>query len=86
MARIPTERDGDLRHKATRHPPRLVTAGWVLLAPLLLVGAAAGALRALSLREPPGSRGRRARTAAWVLLLLGGCPLWLVLAAVLRLW
>lgn len=36
MARIPIERDGDLRHKATRHPPRLVTAGWVLLPPLLL--------------------------------------------------
>jgi hypothetical protein len=31
-------------------------------------------------------RRRRAYQAGWVLLLLAGVPLWLVLAAVLRLW
>jgi hypothetical protein len=58
----------------------------LLLAPLFLIGAAAGALRGLSLRQPPGSRRRRTLSATWVLVLLAACPLWLVLAAVLRLW
>lgn len=58
----------------------------VLLAPLLVVGAAAGVLRGLSLRAPPGSRRRRSLAAAWVLVLLAAAPLWLVLAAVLKLW
>lgn len=57
----------------------------LLLAPLFVVGAAAGVLRGLALREPAGSR-RRGYTAAWVGVLLGAVPLWLVLAALLRLW
>jgi hypothetical protein len=58
----------------------------LLVAPLFLVGFAAGALRALAQREPPGSPRRRALGAWWVLLLLLGTPTWLVAAAVLRLW
>lgn len=57
----------------------------LLLGPLLLIGAAAGAVRALALATPAGPR-RRALQAGWVLGLLAGVPLWLVLAAVLRLW
>lgn len=58
----------------------------LLLGPLLALGFAAGALRAFARRaDLPPSR-RRALQAAWVLLLLAGAPLWLVLAAVLRLW
>lgn len=58
----------------------------LLLGPLLLLGFAAGVLRALAARPgvTPG-RGRALR-AAWVLLLLAGAPLWLILAAVLRIW
>jgi hypothetical protein len=58
----------------------------VLLLPLLLIGFAAGAVRALSLRAdlPPGRR--RTLQALWVVLLLAGAPLWLFLAAALRLW
>jgi hypothetical protein len=61
--------------------------GLVLLAaPLLVLGAAAGALRALAANpaSPPGRR--RALQAGWVLLLLAGVPLWLFLSAALRLW
>lgn len=58
----------------------------VLLVPLFLVGTTAGFLRGLALRAPPGSPRQRTLSAAWVLLLLGATPLWLVLAAVLRLW
>lgn len=66
--------------------PRLDLAGALLFyAPLLAIGVAAGALRALALRAPDGRR-RRVLTATWVLLLLAGVPLWLVLAAVLRVW
>lgn len=55
------------------------------LAPLLAIGFAAGALRAVALRaEAP--RRRRALQASWVLLLLAGGPLWLVVAALLGLW
>jgi hypothetical protein len=57
-----------------------------LLAPLLLLGFAAGAVRALALRPGVAPRRRRAFQALWVLLLLVGAPLWLVLAAALRLW
>jgi hypothetical protein len=58
----------------------------LLLAPLLAIGFAAGAIRALALR-PGAPRGRRrALQALWVLLLLAGAPLWLVAAAALRLW
>jgi hypothetical protein len=54
--------------------------------PLLLLGAAAGALRVLA-RNPALPRGRRrALQAAWVLILLAGVPLWLIVSAVLRLW
>lgn len=57
-----------------------------LFAPLLAVGFAAGAVRALA-RRPGASPGRRrALQAAWVLILLVAAPLWLVLAAVLGLW
>jgi hypothetical protein len=57
-----------------------------LAAPLFLLGFAAGGLRALGRRPglPPASR--RRYQLAWVLALLVGGPLWLVLAAVLRLW
>jgi hypothetical protein len=54
--------------------------------PLLLLGAVSGALRVLA-RHPAIAPGRRrALQAAWVLLLLAGVPLWLVLAAALKLW
>jgi hypothetical protein len=58
----------------------------LLLAPLFAIGAASGVLRGLALREPPGTRRRRAFSAAWVGVLLGAAPLWLILAALLRLW
>jgi hypothetical protein len=54
--------------------------------PLLALGAASGALRVLAQRDGLGPRRRRAYQAGWVLLLLAGVPLWLVTAAVLRLW
>ncbi|MBK9518454.1 MAG: hypothetical protein IPO09_14100 [Anaeromyxobacter sp.] len=57
----------------------------LLLVPLFALGAAAGALRGLALRQPPGP-GRRRRSIGWVLLLLVGAPVWLVLAALLRVW
>ena len=54
--------------------------------PLLLLGALSGALRVLA-RDPALSpRRRRALQAGWVVVLLAGVPLWLVLAAVLRVW
>ncbi len=56
-----------------------------LLLPLLAIGFASGAARALALRSASPRR-RRALQALWVLLLLAGVPLWLVLAAVLRIW
>jgi hypothetical protein len=58
----------------------------LLLGPLFVIGAAAGVLRGLALREPEGTRRRRALAAAWVAVLLGVTPLWLILAALLRLW
>lgn len=56
-----------------------------LLAPVVLIGFVAGALRALAQRTAAPRR-RRSLQAAWVLLLLAGVPLWLVLAAVLGIW
>jgi hypothetical protein len=58
----------------------------LLGAPLLLLGAAAGAMRALTRDPALAPRRRRALQAGWVLLLLAGVPLWLVLAAALRIW
>jgi hypothetical protein len=65
-----------------------LTLGSALLLgiPLLLLGAASGALRVLARQPELGPRRRRAYQAGWVLLLLAGVPFWLVLAAVLRLW
>jgi hypothetical protein len=54
--------------------------------PLLLIGAASGALRVLSRHPAIPPRRRRALQASWVLLLLAGVPLWLVLAAALGVW
>jgi hypothetical protein len=58
----------------------------VVLAPLLALGFVAGALRGLAQRADLAPARRRGLTAAWVLVLLVGAPLWLVLAAVLHLW
>jgi hypothetical protein len=58
----------------------------LLGAPLLLIGVASGALRALARHPDIAARRRRAFQAGWVLLLLVGVPLWLVLAAAFRLW
>jgi hypothetical protein len=58
----------------------------LLLFPLLLLGFAAGALRAVAARADLPPRRRRWLQAAWVITLLVGTPLWLLLAAALRLW
>ena len=58
----------------------------VLGLPLLVLGAASGALRVLAQQPAITQRRRRTYQAGWVLLLLAGVPLWLVAAAVLRLW
>ena len=58
----------------------------LVLAPLLVLGFAAGALRALAARPDLPPRRRRALQAAWVLTLLVGAPVWLLLAAALRWW
>lgn len=58
----------------------------LLLGPLLLLGFAAGALRALARRPGLAPGRRRALQAGWVLLLLAGAPVWLLLAAALRIW
>ena len=55
-----------------------------VLLPLLLVGFAAGGLRALAQRaRAPASR--RLLQFSWIALLLFGAPLWLFLATTLRL-
>lgn len=64
-------------------PPAKLLA---LLGPLLVLGFAAGAIRAVALRPGLPPRRRRALQALWVSLLLAGAPLWLVLAAALRIW
>ncbi len=58
----------------------------LLYAPLLLLGFAAGIVRALARRPQLPAPRRRSLQIAWVLLLLVGAPLWLVLAAVLHVW
>ncbi len=62
-------------------PTLLETA--ILWIPLLALGFAAGALRALARRPGVPDRRRRALSAAWVLLLLAGGPLWIVAAGLL---
>ncbi len=59
-------------------------SGVLVYGPLLLIGFAAGAIRALAQRPDLPPRRRRALQAGWVMLLLAGVPLWLVLAALLR--
>jgi hypothetical protein len=60
-------------------PPSL--AGIALLyGPLLALGFAAGAIRALALRPGLAERRRRVLSALWVSLLLLGVPAWIVLA------
>jgi hypothetical protein len=67
--------------------PRLDLRSALLLGlPLVLLGAASGALRVLARQPTLEPRRRRALQAAWVLILLAGVPLWLVLAAALHLW
>ncbi len=58
----------------------------LLYGPLLLLGFAAGAIRAVAQRPGMTPRLRRTLQALWVLVLLAGAPMWLVLAAVLHLW
>jgi hypothetical protein len=58
----------------------------LLLAPLLVLGFAAGGLRSWAALPTIPPRRRRLLQVAWVALLLCGAPAWLVLAAVLRLW
>jgi hypothetical protein len=58
----------------------------LLLLPLLLLGFAAGALRAWAALPQHPPRRRRLLQAAWVALLLAGAPAWLVAAALLGLW
>ena len=53
--------------------------------PLLLIGLAAGALRALGQRPGLPTSARRAYGIGWVLLLLIGAPAWLFAAATLGL-
>ncbi|MGB8932905.1 MAG: hypothetical protein WCC48_16795 [Anaeromyxobacteraceae bacterium] len=53
--------------------------------PLLLIGLASGALRALGQRPGLTGAARRGYGISWVLLLLVGTPAWLFLAATLRL-
>jgi hypothetical protein len=57
-----------------------------LVLPLLLLGFAAGALRAWAALPGLTRRRRRLLQVGWVVLLLAGAPAWLVAAAVLRLW
>jgi len=56
-----------------------------LYGPLLLIGLAAGALRALGQRPGLPDSSRRLYGIGWVLLLLVGTPIWFFLAATLGL-
>lgn len=56
-----------------------------IFGPMLLIGLAAGALRALGQRPALPASTRRAYGIGWVLLLLVGTPLWLFVAATLGL-
>jgi hypothetical protein len=56
-----------------------------LYGPLLLIGLAAGALRALGQRPGLPDSTRRLYGIGWVLLLLVGTPVWFFLAATLGL-
>ncbi len=67
-------------------PPIGLASAVLLFGPLLALGFAAGAIRATARRGDRSPRGRRALQALWVVLLLAGVPVWLVLAAVLRIW
>ncbi len=58
----------------------------LLLAPLLVLGFVAGAMRAVARRPGVAPRWRRTLEIGWVLLLLLGAPLWLVFAVVLGVW
>ncbi len=58
----------------------------LLLLPLLLLGFAAGGLRAWAGLPHHPPRRRRLLQFGWVALLLVVAPAWVVLAAVLKLW
>jgi hypothetical protein len=60
-----------------------VSRAVLLYGPLLVLGFAAGALRALARRPALPPRRRRALQALWVLLLLVGAPLWVIAALAL---
>jgi hypothetical protein len=53
--------------------------------PLLLIGLGSGALRAVAQNPGLDPKRRRALGISWVLLILLGVPLWLFVAATLRL-
>lgn len=55
-----------------------------LVVPLASLAFAAGALRAVGLRQPDPRRARLYQ-ALWIALLLAGAPAWILLAAALRL-
>ncbi len=58
----------------------------LLLAPLLVLGFVAGAMRAVARRPGVAPRWRRSLEIGWVLLLLVAAPVWLVLAVVIGVW
>jgi len=57
----------------------------LVYAPLLALGLSAGVLHALA-RRSPDPRRRRIYDIAWILALLVGGPVWLFVAAALRLF
>jgi hypothetical protein len=58
----------------------------IFLAPLILLGFSAGALRVWAGLPSHTPTRRRLLQFGWVALLLIGTPVWLVLSAVLKLW
>jgi hypothetical protein len=64
-----------------------LTAARVVLiyAPLAVLGIAAGALYALA-RRTPDLRRKRYLDIAWIVAVLVGAPIWLFLAATLKMW